>query len=409
MGSARVTTDSPAGALAGLRAHRASANGHEVAILEAAAAWADMHPPESIHEAAYVDGTEWGARLMGDALELRHRLPRVWARTTGGDLQVWRARRIAQATRGLSRAAAAWVDAQVAPFAHRVGPAQTDRLVEVAIARFDPELADQQRQATADRRCFEVDHRQVSFAGTSRVYGELDLADALDLDAAVSAGADALARLGSTESLDVRRAQAAGELARRQPALDLTADDDEVDAPARRRGADRRAVVLYVHVSESAVSGSHGVARVENAGGVRLVTADQVREWCGNPDTRVVVRPVLDLADQESVDSYEVPTAMAERVRLRQPTCVFPWCSRPARRCELDHRIPFEECHETADHNLAPLCRHHHRLKTHGGWAYTQVDDTTVLWRSPHGLALLRDHTGTRDVTGDRTVDPPDE
>jgi hypothetical protein len=100
---------------------------------------------------------------------------------------------------------------------------------------------------------------------------------------------------------------------------------------------------------------------------------------------------------------------MAERVRLRQPTCVFPWCSRPARRCELDHRIPFEECHQTADDNLAPLCRHHHRLKTHGGWAYTQVDDTTVLWQSPHGLALLRDHTGTRDVTSDRTVDPPDE
>jgi hypothetical protein len=58
MGSARVTTDAPAGVLAGLRDHRAAAEAHEVAILEAAAAWADLHPPESIHDAAYVEGTE---------------------------------------------------------------------------------------------------------------------------------------------------------------------------------------------------------------------------------------------------------------------------------------------------------------------------------------------------------------
>ena len=50
--------------------------------------------------------------------------------------------------------------------------------------------------------------------------GELDLADAIDLDAAVTAGADELARFGSTDTLDVRRSQAVGELARRQFALD---------------------------------------------------------------------------------------------------------------------------------------------------------------------------------------------
>ncbi len=434
MGSARVTTHSPSGVLAGLRDHRAAAEAHEVAILEAAVAWADLHPPASIHDAAYLDGTEselaiagegaplvaefacaelavalgvpteWGARLMGDALELRHRLPRLWARTTSGELQVWRARRIAQATRGLSQVAAAWVDTQVAPFAHRVGPAQTDRLVDAAIARFDPDLARERRAAADDRRCFDVDHRQVSFAGTSRVYGELDLADALDLDAAVSAGAQALLTLGSTETLDVRRARAAGELARRQLALDLPADDPKA-SPTARRGSQGRAVVLYVHVSESAIRGSDGVARVENAGGVRLVTSDQVREWCGSPDTRVVVRPVLDLADHESVDSYEVPRTTAERVRLRHPTCVFPWCSRPARRCDLDHVVAWPHG-PTADDNLAPLCRFHHRVKTHGGWVYTRIDDSTLLWRSPHGLAVLRDHTGTRDVSGGSGLDP---
>jgi len=63
----------------------------------------------------------------------------------------------------------------------------------------------------------------------------------------------------------------------------------------------------------------------------------------------------------------------------------------------------------TADDNLAPLCRHHHRLKTHGRWVYTRLDEATFLWRSPHGLSFVRDHTGTVDVTVDLQVEPPDE
>ena len=407
----------------------------------AAAEWAELHPPESLDDAAYVEGTEgelaiagegaplvaefacaelasalgipssWGARLVGDALELRHRLPRVWARVMKADLQVWRARRIAQATMLLSPEAAGWVDAHVAPFAHRVGPAQTDRLVATAIGRFDPALAEAERRAAADRRSFQVDHQQVSFAGTSRVYGELDLADALDLDAAVSSGAEQLASLGSTESLDVRRSQAVGELARRQLALEFSVDTDDQPAPRMPR-ARARTVVVYVHLSQAAVNRSDPVGRVENAGGVRLVTADQVREWCGRPDATVVVKPVIDLTEHVSVDAYEVPDRLHERTGLRHPTCVFPWCTRPARRCDQDHGVPYDERGPTCDCNLAPLCRFHHRLKTHGHWLFTRLDETTVLWRSPHGLAFLRDHTGTRDVTDGLPTgplrDPPD-
>ncbi len=449
MGSARVTTDAPAGARAEVRAHRTAADAHEAAILKAAAEWADLHPPESDDDAACVDGTEgelavagegaplvaefacaefaaavgipsaWGGRLVGDALELRHRLPRVWARVMTGDLQVWRARRIAQATLGLSSEAAAWVDRQVAPFAHKIGPSQTDRLVATALARFDPELAEQERQAAADRRCFDVDHHQASFAGTSRVYGELDLADALDLDAAVGAGADALARLGSTESLDVRRAQAVGELARRQLAFEFSAEAPEQVPPTRprvRTGKPRQ-VVMYVHLSDAAVTGTDPVGRVENAGGVRLVTAGQVREWCGHPGAQVVVKPVIDLAEHVSVDAYEVPDRLDERAGLTHATCVFPWCTRPQRRCDKDHGVPYDAGGPTCDCNIAPLCRFHHRLKTHGLWVFTRLDETTILWRSPNGLTFLRDHTGTRDVTGDLPLDslaqpagdPPDE
>ena len=79
-------------------------------------------------------------RLVGQALELRHRLPRLWRRVQAGDLPAWRARRVAETTihADLTLEAAAYVDAQLAPFAHRTSATAVDRLVDAAVARFDP-------------------------------------------------------------------------------------------------------------------------------------------------------------------------------------------------------------------------------------------------------------------------------
>ena len=70
---------------------------------------------------------------------------------------------------------------------------QLERLVDEAIATLMPELAEERRLATADGRYFTVEPQQISYAGTSAVHGELDLADALDLEQAV-AGSPASSR-----------------------------------------------------------------------------------------------------------------------------------------------------------------------------------------------------------------------
>src|SRR3954447_18919564 len=286
MNSGTSTLD--AAVLAAARGLRREANAAEAGILEQAIEWARLHEVTDLDDAATwwagrgVDTgipiagegapliaefavaefatalgmtAESGRNLLAQAIELAHRLPRVWARVRSGQLAPWRARRIAEQTLCLSMEAATFVDARVAPFAHKIGPAQTERLVEEAIARFMPEFAAERRDRAADQRHFTIDHQQVSFAGTSRVEGELDLADALDLDAAVTAGAAQLAALGNTESLDVRRSLAAGMLARGQQALDL-ATGEIADVVSRRSLRDHtstidgREVVLYVHLSE---------------------------------------------------------------------------------------------------------------------------------------------------------------
>ncbi|RNM13837.1 HNH endonuclease signature motif containing protein [Nocardioides pocheonensis] len=289
-----------------------------------------------------------------------------------------------------------------------------------------PELAAEQRDRSAEQRYFTIDHDQVSFAGTSRVHGELDLADAIDLDDAVRRGAEQLAALGNEESLDVRRSLAVGMLARGEQALEFESQNPVVSAGSttqligsttRRAGSttqNARDVVLYVHLSEDALrtSDRNAPAWVENAGG-HLVTAGQVAEWCGvsagstTGTTKITVRPVLDLAATLQSTGYQPSPTLTEQVELRDRTCVFPWCQRPARSCDRDHIVPWESGGPTSSDNLAALCRRHHRLKTHSGWTYTMLTPGEYLWRSPHGHAWLRDRTGTTDLNQD-TVEPPE-
>jgi hypothetical protein len=336
-----------------------------------------------------------------------------------GDLAAWKARRVADQTLHLSPEAAAHVDWHVAPVAHKVRPAQVDRLVDEAIARHMPEEAERQRQRAADGRHFTIEHQQVSFTGTSTVSGELDLADALDLDQAVSAEAARLADLGHTQPLDARRALAVGAIARRDLVLDYPTADDPPADPTRTsaRGSARRQVVLHVHLSETAVRGTEAgpeIGRVENTR--TPVTAQTIRDWLGRPDLQVVVQPVIDLADHVSVEAYEVPDRVAEPAVLRDISCVFPWCTRPARRlrpdehpCDREHVTPYARGGPTCSCQIAPLCRRHHRLKTHGGWTYHILEPGSYLWTSPHRYQYLRDHTGTLDVSRDKhRRRPPD-
>ncbi|WP_127479467.1 HNH endonuclease [Nocardioides pantholopis] len=407
--------DSPAAVLVFVRAEQAAAEAAQVRVLEGAVAWAAMHSTDCLDDAACLPGAEGevaiagpgaplvtefaplelGAALgmssdaaralLGEAVELAHRLPKTWAAVRAGSVPAWRGRKIAANTLSLPADGAAYVDTHVHAVAGKIGYAALDRLIEEARVRFDPEAAEEKRRAAADRRHFDLDTGRVTFGGTVVVDGELDLADALD----------------------VRRSLAVGEMARRQLALDLDTTPTQIEGLSKR--CRPRQVVIHVHLSAAALSGAEGdlhLARVENTRS--FVSADQVKTWCAHPDAQVIVKPVLDLADVTRTDAYEVPERMAERVSLNNPSCVFPWCGRSARRADNDHVIRHRheregpqgdgEYGETTDPNLAPLCRTHHRAKTHTAWTYTKLDETTFLWRSPNGIHLRRDHTGTTIV-----------
>lgn len=345
-----------------------------------------------------------GRDHVGKVVEAAWRLPRITAALRGGRVELWRVLRVADLTRTLPEAAAAFVDRQLGFVVGSCTWTQIERLVAEALVRFDPDRAEQRRRDAADRRRLDVLLDQAGPDGVVPLDGGLDLADALDLDAAVTAKAGELARLGNPESLDVRRSLALGEIARAQLTLDLTGG---ATRPPRARPRPGRTVILYVHLGQAAIDGPAApgapVGRLDNTR--TPVTAGQVRDWCGRPGARVVVKPVIDLADHYPLDAYEIPDRLRERVVLRDRHCAFPYCTRPAESCDLDHATPHAHGGATCPCNLVASCRRHHRAKTHSLWRYTIIEPGTYLWLSPHDRHWLVDHRGTHALDPPRRLD----
>lgn len=164
--------------------------------------------------------TAAGAQLlMGDALELKSRLPRLWSLVLELEAPVHLARDIARHTRPLSSEAARWADRLVSADPARLDRVRAADLVREARLHHEPDLAvAEEEYALAARK---VELRPGSSPATTDVAMTLDTPDALAFDRAVAQTAETLKALGDDDALEIRRAKAVGVLADPQRALDL--------------------------------------------------------------------------------------------------------------------------------------------------------------------------------------------
>ena len=350
--------------------------------------------------AAALGVSETAARAyVGQAVELRDRLPRLWVRVMDGEVPAWKARQVAAETIRLSAEAAAYVDAQVAPYAHQLSYGRIMRAVEAAEQRFDPDAAADRARKAAEKRGVWVEDR---VDGTSEIRAVTGTPDAMAFDTALNQVAGSLKALGDTDPEQVRRAKAVGVLADPQYALDLHATaelaaDGTVPAqpPSAHRRTGKLGPTIHVHLHTDAVEGFTGVARVPGLGARSMAAVDQ---WLADlaPGATITVTPVVDLAEQISVNAYEAPDRLRRQVEERDHDgCRFPWCGRQGRH-DLDHIEPYVDPDEggppgqTSTENLARLCRFHHRVKTHSAWTYRREPDGSLTWTSPLGRRLHR-------------------
>jgi hypothetical protein len=153
------------------------------------------------------------------------------------------------------------------------------------------------------------------------------------------------------------------------------------------------------------------------------IPAEAAREIAGGAPswTRLLTHPETGMVLSIGRDSYTVPAAMRQVLRLRDETCRFPGCNRPAARSDIDHTTAREHGGPTDLANLAHLCAPHHRLKHQSLWNVRQEPGGVLVWTSPAGAAhrtspetylgppATRASAPPRDFVAPRPPDPTDD
>ncbi|MFC3774088.1 DUF222 domain-containing protein [Mycolicibacterium holsaticum] len=381
---------------------------------------------------------------MAIGLALRDRLPKVAALFAEGQISAevistitWRTHLV------LGDEPLARVDAEIAQRATNWGALGQQRLelgIDAVVETHDPDA--RRRFHEAARQCDVQVGKPDDATGTASVYGRLSASDAALLKrcleqmtaevcpddprnpgqlraaalGALSAGADRLAcQCGSPQcprggAADPRAAAFViyaltdttapapkpawlRPNAKTNTDADLQADADapgpapeaappeaesesETEAEASAAPTPAAKANLWVPAPEAPLAGS---AAVIVGGGV--IPPALLAELITNGAT---VRSVYRPAGVNPEPRYRPSRACERFVRLRDMTCRFPGCDRPAQYCDIDHTVPYPVGLTHAS-NLACLCRFHHLLKTFCGWQDQQHPDGTIIWTAPSG------------------------
>ncbi|HIW29714.1 MAG TPA: hypothetical protein H9987_06845 [Candidatus Luteococcus avicola] len=357
-----------------------------------------------------------------------------------GELRVWQAQKLASLASDLTFEAARAFDAELSPVYGRMPFARVEAYAKGLVLKYLPaEVANEHRANARERRHVTFTEAGDDLLGS--LTAVLDKPDQRDLEQQVKRIAAILTRAGCQDTENGIRARALAILANPAHALQLLqaslldpdcADpsilpaDDTLFTPAPEAGkhpspetgthaipelveghscqlagrlghtcgtitTDPAKLLptaqVVVHLTDATAKTGEGVARVDGLG---AVLGGWLKDLLG--ERAVSVRPVLDAAGVVPVDCYEVPDRMREVVERRTPFEVFPWSTKRAGRCDLDHTEPYDTrgpSAQTRPDNLGPLGRRVHRAKTHGRWRLESVAPGCFLWRSPEGFIYL--------------------
>ena len=293
---------------------------------------------------------------LAEARRARGRMPATWLAHLRGEIDGWKVRLIASTAGSLCEPdSLVQLDAKVVAYASTHTATQTKAWLRRFVARVEPDrLQTRTRRALADRQVW-VEHQD---DGLSWVHSSMATSDAVRIDQALTHKAKLLP--SDDRTLDNKRADLLTDL--------LLGRDDTGDV---RAGA-----IIAVKVPVTSLAGLTDEPG-ESLDDQFALSADLVRDLAREPGTlfyRLMTDPlgrILDVAELGRFPSAKLRVA----VQARDRTCQVATCSRPAMECDLDHEKPHPRGPTSGD-NLRPLCRRHHRLKTH-----LDADPTTLAMR----------------------------
>ncbi len=335
--------------------------------------------PEDIAASELAVALRWTHTTSTDRVCLAQDLrafPRVKDAMTAGELDLTQVRALLGSLECVSTELGGRIIDEVLDDATAMTSGQIRARVAKALIEADPEAAERRRQEKRRER------KVACYPGRDGI-GTLSATLSAEDAVACSDALDAMVRSerpsGDERTLDQRRADAfvACILG---PRTDAGTDISQPRRPSAQ---------VTVTVPLSALVG------VDDApgqlAGFGPIPAGLARELAGHEDStwrRLVTDEISGGVLDVGRSSYRPPASLVRHLRLRDVTCRFPGCRKPAKRCDVDHQTPFPEGPTSAG-NTGVLCRHHHRLKTMGGWRVRHLEDDSFLWTSPLGRRYL--------------------
>ncbi|NJC21916.1 hypothetical protein BJ994_000992 [Arthrobacter pigmenti] len=124
------------------------------------------------------------------------------------------------------------------------------------------------------------------------------------------------------------------------------------------------------------------------------IPAEAARELAGNATSflRLLTHPYTGAVLGLDRTRYRPSEDLRTWIQVREKTCTFYGCNRPASRCELDHLISWAGNGTTSQDNLYPVCKRHHMLKHQTDWTPKPHPEGSgggssggLSWTSPGG------------------------
>ncbi len=307
------------------------------------------------------------------ALELVRRLPDVHAALLRGDIDQRRAKTVMRGTEHLPDHTARRVVDQVIERARELTTGQLAAALRRLCMESDPADAKQRYDRGVEDRRVEM---RANPEGTANLLG-FDLPP--DRVAAVSRYLDQAARKlrrkGESRTMDQLRADVL---------LDV------LEGAHTPLGAPRAG---QVHIEVDLATLAELNDRAGELAGFGPVTADLARQLAEQlRDAQwsfTITDPHTGDAVCDGTTRRRPLLSQRRRLQARNKHCLWPGCRMPSVDCDMDHRVRHTDGGCGHDHNLAPLCRFHHRMRHQADWTYRRLGTGDIEWTSGTGRIYL--------------------
>ena len=316
-------------------------------------------------------------RLISESYTICTLLPATLAAMREGVIDAAQARVIAHAVAplGAEGEVIALADAELAGLARTMAPAKLRHAARRVLERLQLDSVGQRHQRARDARGVQVEAAPDGMAWLSV---QMSASDALLIKDRLRRAALAACNDGCESRSP---AQVEADLARDLLLHAVPTADGAAAVSSIRPTVHVTVPVLTLLGLDDAPGDLDGYGPIDAEAARRLAAA-------APSFTRLLTHPISGAVLDVDRASYRVPADLRRWLQVRDGTCRFPGCTRPALRCEVDHSKDWAAEHgATAHDNLAHLCASHHHLKHETAWSLRHLDGGVLEWTSLTGQA----------------------